>query len=84
MRHAPNPRPFNDRNRRSQNGAPICNNCNRRGHTTYNCYQRSNADPRDPRIPTSRPSYSTNSQRSNNPTIAPSFPSYSRDSHLGN
>ena len=39
-----------NRNRRTPDGHPICNTCNRRGHTSYNC--RSLKQPqRDPRLP---------------------------------
>ena len=38
------------RNRRTPQGYPICNTCNRRGHTSYNC-QTMMQQQRDPRLP---------------------------------
>jgi len=39
-----------NRNRRTPEGHPICNTCNRRGHTSYNCHTL--REPRrDPRLP---------------------------------
>lgn len=45
---------FLSRNRRTPQGVPICNNCGRRGHTVYNCYQRDPRIPRDSRAQTPR------------------------------
>lgn len=39
------------RNRRMPDGTPICNTCNRRGHTSYNCSNFNNGPRRDPRLP---------------------------------
>lgn len=37
-----------NRNRRTPDGHPICNTCNRRGHTSYNCPTLNRRDPRLP------------------------------------
>jgi len=56
------------RNRRTPEGHPICNNCNRRGHTSYNCrtFTQPQRDPRLPRenrnLPSNPPSGSPNHQ----------------------
>jgi len=56
------------RNRRTPEGHPICNTCNRRGHTSYNC--RSMMQPqRDPRLPRENRNLPRNS-----PSGAPNSP----------
>ena len=37
------------RNRRTTDGVPICNSCGKRGHTSYNCWEKNPR--RDPRLP---------------------------------